>query len=60
MVVENGLGEHDTLTQDGKVHDYYRIKYIPILFFLKNYQNFKTQDGDDPSDTGSNIGTILL
>lgn len=28
MVVENGLGEHDTLTQDGKVHDTYRIKYM--------------------------------
>ena len=28
MVVENGLGEHDALTQDGKVHDDYRIKYM--------------------------------
>lgn len=28
MVVENGLGEHDTLTEDGKVHDDYRIKYM--------------------------------
>ena len=28
MVVENGLGEHDTLTKDGKVHDDYRINYM--------------------------------
>ncbi|MFT8901104.1 glycoside hydrolase family 1 protein [Liquorilactobacillus nagelii] len=28
FVVENGLGTHDQLTQDGKVHDDYRIKYF--------------------------------
>jgi len=28
MVVENGLGAYDTLTEDGKVHDQYRIEYL--------------------------------
>ena len=28
MVVENGLGTFDTLTEDGKVHDDYRIDYL--------------------------------
>jgi 6-phospho-beta-glucosidase len=28
FVVENGLGTNDQLTQDGKVHDDYRIKYF--------------------------------
>ncbi len=28
MVVENGLGARDELTEDGKVHDDYRIDYI--------------------------------
>ena len=28
FIVENGLGAHDTLTEDGKVHDTYRIEYL--------------------------------
>lgn len=28
IVTENGLGAYDTLTEDGKVHDQYRIKYL--------------------------------
>ncbi len=28
MVVENGLGARDILTEDGKIHDDYRIKYL--------------------------------
>ena len=28
MVVENGLGTFDTLTEDGKIHDDYRIDYL--------------------------------
>ncbi len=28
MVTENGLGARDTLTEDGKIHDDYRIDYI--------------------------------
>lgn len=28
FIVENGLGAHDTLTEDGKVHDPYRIEYL--------------------------------
>ena len=28
MIVENGLGAVDTLTEDGKVHDNYRIQYL--------------------------------
>ena len=28
FVVENGLGAYDTLTEDGKVHDQYRIEYL--------------------------------
>lgn len=28
FIVENGLGAHDTLTEDGRVHDSYRIKYL--------------------------------
>lgn len=28
MIVENGLGAHDVLTEDGKVHDQYRIDYL--------------------------------
>lgn len=28
MVTENGLGAHDVLTNEGKVHDQYRIKYL--------------------------------
>ncbi|MDO4466072.1 MAG: glycoside hydrolase family 1 protein [Bacillota bacterium] len=27
LVTENGLGAYDTLTEDGKIHDTYRIKY---------------------------------
>lgn len=28
ILTENGLGEFDTLTEDGKVHDDYRIEYL--------------------------------
>lgn len=28
FIVENGLGAHDTLTKDGKIHDDYRIDYL--------------------------------
>ncbi len=28
MVVENGLGARDTVTEDGKIHDSYRIDYL--------------------------------
>lgn len=28
FIVENGLGAHDELTKDGKVHDAYRIAYL--------------------------------
>ncbi len=28
MITENGLGAYDTLTEDGKVHDDYRIDYL--------------------------------
>ncbi|MGT2785861.1 glycoside hydrolase family 1 protein [Streptococcus merionis] len=28
MIVENGIGNFDTLTEDGKVHDSYRIEYF--------------------------------
>ena len=28
IVTENGLGAYDTLTEDGKVHDEYRIEYL--------------------------------
>lgn len=28
IVTENGLGAYDTLTEDGKVHDHYRIAYL--------------------------------
>lgn len=28
MITENGLGAFDTLTEDGKIHDEYRIDYI--------------------------------
>ena len=28
MVTENGLGARDTLTEDGKIHDAYRIDYL--------------------------------
>ncbi|MDR1794749.1 MAG: glycoside hydrolase family 1 protein [Erysipelotrichaceae bacterium] len=28
MITENGLGAYDTLTQDGKIHDDYRIDYL--------------------------------
>ena len=28
MVVENGLGAHDELSEDGKIHDSYRIDYL--------------------------------
>ncbi len=26
--MENGLGAHDTVTEDGKIHDGYRIDYL--------------------------------
>lgn len=32
LVTENGLGAYDTLTEDGKIHDQYRIKYLRIIF----------------------------
>ena len=28
MITENGLGAYDELTEDGKVHDSYRIDYL--------------------------------
>ena len=28
IFTENGLGAYDTLTEDGKVHDPYRIEYL--------------------------------
>ena len=28
IITENGLGAYDKLTEDGKVHDQYRIKYL--------------------------------
>ena len=28
IVTENGLGAYDTLTEDGKIHDDYRIAYL--------------------------------
>ena len=28
IITENGLGEYDTLTEDGRVHDQYRIEYL--------------------------------
>ncbi|MGJ0985222.1 family 1 glycosylhydrolase, partial [Thomasclavelia ramosa] len=28
IVTENGLGAYDKLTEDGKVHDQYRIEYL--------------------------------
>lgn len=28
LITENGLGQEDTLTEDGKIHDDYRIKYL--------------------------------
>ena len=28
MITENGLGAFDTLTEDGKIHDEYRIEYL--------------------------------
>ncbi|MCR4633530.1 MAG: glycoside hydrolase family 1 protein [Erysipelotrichaceae bacterium] len=28
MITENGLGAYDTLTEDGKIHDDYRIDYL--------------------------------
>ena len=28
MITENGLGAYDTLTEDGKIHDDYRISYL--------------------------------
>ncbi len=28
IVTENGLGAYDTLTEDGKIHDSYRIEYL--------------------------------
>ena len=28
LITENGLGQHDTLTEDGKVHDDYRIDFL--------------------------------
>lgn len=27
-IVENGLGAHDTVTEDGKIHDFYRVNYL--------------------------------
>lgn len=28
MITENGLGAYDTLTEDGHIHDKYRIAYL--------------------------------
>lgn len=28
MITENGMGAFDTLTEDGKIHDDYRIQYL--------------------------------
>lgn len=32
LITENGLGTHDVLTEDGKVHDIYRIEYLKSHF----------------------------
>lgn len=32
LITENGLGTHDILTEDGKVHDEYRIEYLKSHF----------------------------
>ncbi|SDN27541.1 glycoside hydrolase family 1 protein [Lachnospira pectinoschiza] len=32
LITENGLGTHDVLTEDGKVHDDYRIDYLSDHF----------------------------
>ncbi|MDO4649012.1 MAG: glycoside hydrolase family 1 protein [Eubacteriales bacterium] len=32
LITENGLGTHDVLTEDGKVHDEYRIDYLKAHF----------------------------
>ena len=31
MITENGLGAFDELTQEGKVHDEYRISYLETI-----------------------------
>lgn len=28
MITENGMGTHDVLSEDGKIHDDYRIQYL--------------------------------
>lgn len=28
LITENGLGQEDTMTEDGKIHDQYRIEYL--------------------------------
>lgn len=28
MITENGIGTHDEINKDGKIHDYYRIDYL--------------------------------
>nr|WP_293226946.1 MULTISPECIES: family 1 glycosylhydrolase [unclassified Moritella] len=35
FIVENGLGARDEVTEDGKIIDDYRIKYLNDLWFRR-------------------------
>lgn len=43
MVVENGLGAQDVLTDDGKIHDDYRIRYLHD--HIEEMEKAVSQDG---------------